>query len=187
MKHLYLKELPKYEHLLEATKLFPEMDPSALEVYLYLLRAGDESYRVKSGLMESHNISGGRFGVLMSLFKKGAECSNHQDKTAAQLAEDTDVTRATMTGLIDTLEKDGYVTREPHPEDRRAVIVNITESGNEVMEALLPEFFRIKSELMSPLSESERKTLVKLLSKIIEKAKTMPSTPEDSIPDEQTK
>jgi DNA-binding MarR family transcriptional regulator len=175
MKHLFLKELPKYEHLLEASQQYPELDPSAMEVYLYLLRAGDESVRVKGDIMERHNLSAGRFSVLMALIDKGPSCSDFQNKTAAQLAEEADVTRATMTGLIDTLEKDGYVKRYPHPEDRRAVIVKITEAGEAVMHSTLPDFFRIKSRLMETLSQDERKTLVSLLSKIIENAEKMPS------------
>ena len=42
MPFLLLKDLPRYECLLEVAKEFPELDPSACEAYLNLLRTGDE-------------------------------------------------------------------------------------------------------------------------------------------------
>jgi len=42
MPHLMLKDLPRYECLLEGAKKFPELDPSACEAYLNLLRTGDD-------------------------------------------------------------------------------------------------------------------------------------------------
>ena len=46
MPLLLLKDLPRYECLLEAAREFPDLDPSATEVFLNLLRTGDEAFRV---------------------------------------------------------------------------------------------------------------------------------------------
>ncbi len=168
MPHLLLKDLPRYECLLEAAHEFPDLDPSATAVFLHLLRAGDEAFRVVETHLAQHEISQGRFGVLMALW---GNCrrpgSQDQALTPAELAERTGVTRATITGLVDTLEAAGLVTRRPHAEDRRMMSVALTRRGENLLARIMPPHFRRMAWLMGPLSEAERKTFVRLLSKVI--------------------
>jgi DNA-binding MarR family transcriptional regulator len=49
------------------------------------------------------------------------------------LAEALSVTARNVTGLVDGLEETRYVTREPHPRDRRATLVTLTDHGTDVM------------------------------------------------------
>lgn len=179
MPHLLLKDLPRYDCLLEAAKEFPDLDPSAAEAFLHLLRTGDEAFGVTDKNLSEHSISHGRFGVLMLLWrseqqpadkmaaKEDCECG---PRTPAELADAAGVTRATMTGLVDTLERDGFVKREPDPTDRRTISVRLTAKGEKFLGEFLPGHFKLISELMTPLSESERKTLVRLLNKIQQQA-----------------
>lgn len=175
MPLLLLKDLPRYDCLLDAAKTFPDLDPSACEVFLYLLRAGDEAFRITDENLSAHHISQGRFSVLMLLLNKSVGCP--QPRTPAELADLCGVTRATMTGLIDTLERDGLVTREPDPVDRRMMSVKLTARGHERLSEVLPGHFRRMATLMSGLSEAERKTLVSLLLKILDRAATVGSQP----------
>jgi len=164
MPNLLLKDLPRYECLLEAAKEFPDLDPSACEAFLHLLRAGDESARVVETQLAKHNISQGRFSVLMILANR---CSGDVSTLGpAELAEAVGVSRATMTGLVDTLERDGLVTREPATTDRRMMIVCLTAKGREQLSAILPDHFKRMAWLMANLSEAERHSLVELLGKI---------------------
>ncbi|MBP7143255.1 MAG: MarR family transcriptional regulator [Opitutaceae bacterium] len=166
MPLLMLKDLPRYECLLKGATRFPDLDPSALEVYLHLLRTGDEVFRVTDAFLSANNISQGRFTVLMLLTQRDESCGNH--RTPAELAEMAGVTRATMTGLIDTLERDGFVKREPDPNDRRMMLVNLTPIGEAFLARFLPEHFRRTAALMTKLTEAERKTLVQLLGKVLQ-------------------
>ena len=174
MPLLMLKDLPRYERLLEASKQYPDLDPSACEVFMNLLRTGDEVFRLMHAHYHGHSISQGRFVVLLLLFDQLAGCSSAH--TPAELAEKAGVTRATMTGLIDTLERDGLVHREPDLVDRRMLSVILTKKGDAFIKALLPVHFRRITELMSPLNENERKTLKRLLNKIIERTAALAST-----------
>ncbi len=168
MPNLLLKDLPRYECLLEAAKEFPDLDPSACEAFLHLLRAGDESARVVETQLAQHNISQGRFSVLMILANR---CGGDVPALGpAELAEAAGVSRATMTGLIDTLERDGLVTREPATVDRRMMSVCLTAKGREILTAILPDHFKRMAWLMATLSESERRDLVQLLGKIQQQA-----------------
>lgn len=170
MPFLLLKDIPRYDCLQEAAQRFPDLDPSACELYLQLLRTGDEVSKAQQDYLGQHNISQGRFTVLMLLMRAaaGGPCMAGLDPcNPAELAERAGVTRATMTGLIDTLEKDGYVKREPDPSDRRMMAVRLTPKGDAFMRGILPGYFRRISRLMGELNEAERRTLVQLLTKIL--------------------
>ena len=181
MPLLLLKELPRYECLLAGAKEFPDLDPSACEVFLHLLRTGDEVFGVAERNLTDHNISHGRFSVLMLLWNPAHRRAMPASagpcvpgpRTPAELAEAAGVTRATMTGLIDTLERDGLVRREPDPDDRRMMSVRLTAKAESLMQTMLPDHFRIMARLISPLSEPERTTLVSLLNKILQHASTL--------------
>jgi DNA-binding MarR family transcriptional regulator len=184
VRHLPIKDLPRYECLLEAATEFPDLDPSATEAFLHLLRTGDEVARVVQSQLRNHEVSPGRFGVLMALWGKCQRAKHHEEETSpcltpAELADRSGVTRATMTGLIDTLVRDGLVRRDPHPDDRRMMSVQLTERGTALVRAILPNHFREMAWLLQPLSESERQTLVRLLSKIQQRAAERPSVPAD--------
>lgn len=181
MAFLLLKELPRYECLLEAAKTLPDLDPSACEVHLHLLRCGDLAGHVGSSYLHRCNLSPGRFSVLMLLANKCSGDTTPVSRTPAELADMGGVTRATMTGLIDTLERDGMVTRQPDLADRRMMSVAITDKGIEHLKTILPDHFRRMAALMSPLTEAERHTLVRLLGKIIAQAGTIePAAPDDA-------
>jgi len=166
-----LKDLPRYECLLGAAREFPDLDPSATEVFLNLLRTGDEAFRVVEAHLARHDITQGRFGVLMALWAcGGTKAVGSGSLSPAVLAERTGVTRATITGLVDTLERDGLVVRSPDPEDRRMLSVGITPRGEKLLRKILPSHFRQMAWLMEPLSESDRKTLVRLLTKVLQRA-----------------
>lgn len=192
MPLLLLKDLPRYECIVEGAKIFPDLDPTACEVFMHLLRAGDEVFSVVERNLTEHNISQGRFSVLMLLWNPAQRrlggfcadaCQGHSPRTPAELAEAAGVTRATMTGLIDTLERDGLVRREPDPNDRRMMSVLLTPKAETFLTDLLPAHFQIMARLMAALSENERKTLVRLLTKILQTASELaaparPTSPE---------
>jgi DNA-binding MarR family transcriptional regulator len=158
---LLLKEVPQYECLLEGAKRYPDLDPSAVEAFLHLIRTSNDVAEAFDRVHAGHNISRGRFGVLMLL--------NHDPGTPASpadLAARANVTRATMTGLVDTLERDGFVKREPAPDDRRMMLVRLTPAGIRFIDKVLPDYLRRIAAVMAGTSVGERRTFVNLLAKI---------------------
>ena len=163
MPLLMLKDVPKYDCLLHAAERYPAFDPTANEVFLHLLRTADLVFEETNQFLTQHNISQGRFTVMMLLHRPWVESC-----TPASLADESGVTRATMTGLIDTLEKDGMVARQADTHDRRTIHVRLTEQGRATLEAMLPDYFRCVSRILQPLNQRERKELVRLLQKLQE-------------------
>jgi len=178
MPRLLLKNIPRYECLLEASKKCPELDPSACEAFLHLLRTGDEAFLYTEENLTRHGISHGRFGVLMLLWGNCQNPSaNTHGMTPAELADDSNVARATMTGLIDTLVRDGFVKRTADTDDRRMMRVALTGKAQKFLERLMPGHFQRMAAIMDPLNQTERKTLVSLLNKVLQNASSLNSVP----------
>ena len=70
-------------------------------------------------------------------------------------------------------DRDGFVHREPAPNDRRMMSVSITPKGEMFLRDFLPGHFKVTAAIMSSLTEAERKTLVRLLVKIQEQVATL--------------
>jgi DNA-binding MarR family transcriptional regulator len=76
------------------------------------------------------------------------------------------VTRATMTGLLDSLERRGYLRRVPNPDDRRSLLVEITPRGGRIADELRRVIHAAEAGWLEPLSATERRTLVRLMHKL---------------------
>ena len=156
-----LSGLPKYEVFLEEAKRYPGLDATACYTYLQLLRTGDELLALDEQILNSYGTRHGRFNLLMMLTK-----CHHGDATPASLAEKTGVTSATISGLLDGLEKDGMIERRPDPQDRRLIRINLTPAGKSFVDGILPGYTRWLSSIVEPLNTEERQHLVTLLEKI---------------------
>lgn len=91
-----------------------------------LLNEDLEQHAVRDGLTPS------RLPVLWIVSTGGPQ-------TQRQLADALDVSPRNITGLVDALARDGFVTREPHPRDRRATLVTLTAKGTQVAERMARE------------------------------------------------
>ena len=84
---------------------------------------------------------------------------------SSELADHASVSRATITGLLDTLEKAGFVERNADPRDRRASCVKITPKGGALLRKVQPLLIRWTEGILSALSVREQGQLVNLLQK----------------------
>jgi MarR family transcriptional regulator, negative regulator of the multidrug operon emrRAB len=156
-----LKGLPRYEVFREGLSSSLEIDPSACYTFLRLLHFGDELLSREEEFLAPWGTSPGRFHLLMVLMHCPEGASN-----PAALAEWKGVSRATITGLLDGLEKDGLIQRQADPSDRRLIRVNLTDAGREFLEKITPTYAQWLTDIVGPLSEEERRQLVSLLEKV---------------------
>jgi DNA-binding MarR family transcriptional regulator len=144
----------------ELEREFPGADHRATAVVINLVRA--ESL-VEAALARSFRRVGltpATFNVLMILRGAGEPLCPYQ------IGERLLVTRGTVTGLLDSLEKQGLVRRVPHPEDRRMLLIEMTPKANSLLDRMLPGHFSGEKQMMSCLSAREKDLLVELLGKI---------------------
>lgn len=91
----------------------------------------------------------------------------HDGLTQAELARRQRVEAPSMSGMVDRLVRAGYVTREPHPEDRRSVCVFITDAGREIVDQSHLIAQRVHDEVFADLTPEDEATLVALLDKVL--------------------
>ena len=76
------------------------------------------------------------------------------------------VTTGTMTMLLDTLQRRGLIRRIPHPGDRRKLLIDLTDAGRTVVDALLPRMHAGNRDIFSTLSEADREAFIQSLGRV---------------------
>ncbi|WP_448004254.1 MarR family winged helix-turn-helix transcriptional regulator [Agromyces bauzanensis] len=76
--------------------------------------------------------------------------------TQHALATRLGVSPRNITGLVDALEANGYVTRSPHPTDRRATIVSLAASARLLMQRMQREHAELSAELLGAVAPADR-------------------------------
>ncbi len=121
---------------------------------------------MERSVLSQQDLSWSAFVVLFVLRVWGGQESRH-------LAAEAGITPATLTGVVDTLVKRNLVTRKPHPEDGRRVMVVPTRQGKRVVDAVMPAFNKEEAAVTAGLSEGERERLAKSLRQILRTVETL--------------
>jgi DNA-binding MarR family transcriptional regulator len=72
-----------------------------------------------------------------------------------------------MSNRLDRLEKSRLIVRGPHPEDRRGVVVQLTEKGRALIDEAVTAHVANEHEVLSVLTREEQDRLAELLEKLI--------------------
>ena len=89
-----------------------------------------------------------------------------------EIAERLIVSRATVTGLVDSLESRGLAQRRPHPTDRRMLLVAITDKGRQRAEEFRPIVHRHHRIWFEVLDDRETGQLTRLLERVQDKLRS---------------
>jgi DNA-binding MarR family transcriptional regulator len=87
------------------------------------------------------------------------------------------VTSGTMTSLLDRLETKGLVRRTSHPDDRRKILVQITDLGRDILDLVLPLTHAFSRALFSALSNNQQEELIEMLTRIRSRVQELRSAP----------
>jgi DNA-binding MarR family transcriptional regulator len=82
---------------------------------------------------------------------------------AGQVSAEMHVSTATMTSVLDTLERNGHIFRQPDPADRRRVLADITPAAQALLDQVLPAVQQLATATLSPLSDQTLHTLLQAL------------------------
>lgn len=138
----------------------PGANKLAAECVVNLIRAENLVAAELDRLFRSHGLTGPGFNVLMIIEGAARPLSPYE------IGERRLVTRGTVTGLLDTLEKQRLVRRTPHPDDRRMLLIELTDQGRALLAEVSDELFPAQTDMMSALSDRQKDILVRLLSKL---------------------
>ncbi|HYQ63636.1 MarR family transcriptional regulator [Actinophytocola sp.] len=110
--------------------------------------------------LEPYNVNGRELAVLVML-------AGREPESQQQAAKRLDVDRTTMVALLDTLEGKGLVSRHPQPEDRRRNVVELTPTGQLLLEKAAAAHDEAEREFLSPLDPQTARQLRSALRALI--------------------
>lgn len=137
----------------------PEGSVRATEAVMNTMRTADLLFDRIGRLLRPLGVSAAG-GLVLGILRDLGPMS------PSEIGERLIVTRATVTGLIDSLERRGFVERRPNPADRRSLIVEITPEGLTVLQRVRTLVHAREKAWMSSLSEAELETYIGLLQRI---------------------
>jgi len=152
----------------EFEELYPGGSRSATECAMNLVRAGDLIVGRIADVLRRFDLTPAGGLVLSILADADAPLPPHE------IGERLIVTRATVTGLVDSLERRGYVRRTAHPDDGRMLLVELTPKGRRVAYRFRPVVHERERVWFDDLSENDRATLLRLLGRIQEHFASLP-------------
>lgn len=142
-------------------KHYPGASPTATEAAMNLVRTADLLVKRISDLVQPFGLSPSSALALSIIADEEVPLPPNE------IAERLIISRATITGLLDSLERRGYVRRMPHSSDRRMLLIEPTESGRNVAyEFRLVVHRQQKEWLAAALTESEQGQLVDTLHRL---------------------
>ncbi|MBJ6759939.1 MarR family transcriptional regulator [Myxococcaceae bacterium JPH2] len=93
-----------------------------------------------------------------------------------QLAELAHVEQPTMAALLTRMERDGLITREPHPSDKRASQIVLSAKAKARVPAAKEQLWEVAEQATAGFTARERATLISLMRRMVE---NLDATPED--------
>ena len=95
--------------------------------------------------------------------------AQHGAMTQRELSEALRCSPRNVTSLVDALEEDGFVARRPHPTDRRATLVELTERGGAATAGWQAGYGQLAAVLFADLEPSELRRFVATLDRVLER------------------
>lgn len=132
----------------------------SVEILLNFIATYDVLMGHFSKRMSAYGLSPAMFNVLMIL-SRGSEKKFKQHDISKLLL----VSRANVTGLMNTLVRKGLAKREPDEKDHRAWRITITEKGKTLLETYLPHHYAEVFRIFSGFNPAEKKELNRLICK----------------------
>jgi DNA-binding MarR family transcriptional regulator len=155
---------PVTEHVRWAVANWPQIDPEVEGIVTRvdkLHRHFQEAFRASLG---EAGLTKEEWKVLMAL--------HDSVRSHGWLCQDLDVSTGAMTNRLDKLERRDLIRRAPDPQDRRGVLLELTETGASQLEDYIEAGARRERELLDDLTAADKRELNRLMSKLLASLQT---------------
>lgn len=132
------------------------------QVTARISRVGQHVARRQEETFGRFGLNRGEVGVLSALRVSGPD-----RLSPTQLFKGLMLSSAGMTSRLDRLERRGFVRRAPDPEDRRGVLIELTDEGRAVLDEAVAANTKLERELLAGLDDRESEQLGVLLRKLL--------------------
>jgi DNA-binding MarR family transcriptional regulator len=142
---------------------FPDGDATCTELFATLYRAGSALWdELERCMIDTFEVTNADMLNAIAVIE-GSE----EPITPGEIGERLYKSSASVTAILDVLERRGWVRRAPNPNDRRSIFVEVTKDGQAVADQLLPGIRKLELAILSDLTPAERKTMLRLLGKVL--------------------
>jgi DNA-binding MarR family transcriptional regulator len=141
----------------------PDLDIEPLHVLSRVSRLARHLDRARRAVFAAHDMESWEFDVLTALRRAGPP----YELSPGRLLRATLVTSGTMTNRIDRLEGAGLVMRHPDPQDKRGVLVRLTDAGRTRVDTAFDDLITRERHLLASLTPGDRHTLAELLRSLL--------------------
>lgn len=131
----------------------------SLKAFVVIMKASRTLEEITKKDIKKHGMRTSDFTILEALYHKGKQ-------TIREISEAVLINTGSITYVIDKLENNGLLTRSNSPDDRRAVYIEITDKGKEIMDDIFPKHQRVIEELFDGISEEEKQTVINVLKQV---------------------
>jgi DNA-binding MarR family transcriptional regulator len=137
----------------------------ANQVILNLVQTANSLTKIADRFFKPYNLTTAQYNVLVILKNTKIELSQYE------LSSRLVVSRSDITGIVDRLEKCGYIKRVPHQYDRRINLLRIMKKGKVLVEHLEEKYFQRVETIVGNLSLSDLRQLEQFINQIHNAAK----------------
>lgn len=109
-------------------------------------------------------FSPGQFPILLELWSEDG-------LTQKQLLERVDIEQATMANTLSRMERDGLVERRPHPSDKRAQLIFLTDKAAAIQAEAIEAAMAADTDLLKDFRSFERELLLEYIRRILENSR----------------
>jgi len=131
------------------------------EALLSLVRTSALMQKLSDRFFSRFGLTDVQFNILMILKEHGSAGLSQQE-----LSEHLIVTKSNVVGLIDRLERSGYVKRMSHPSDRRFNQIVLTPKGGKLELKIEESYFAEVDKMMNALTTSQKKAVIQAMETI---------------------
>ncbi|MCF3934508.1 MarR family transcriptional regulator [Acuticoccus sp. M5D2P5] len=108
------------------------------------------------------------FGLVAGQFPVLLELWDTDGLTQKELVERTDVEQATMANTLARMERDGLIRRTPHPSDRRAQLVWLSDRAKMIKDPVISAAIEQNDIALGRLSDAEQELFIALLRRVVD-------------------
>ncbi len=144
-----------------------DLDNSAMRVVSNIYRASTAvRNHLEQTALRDTGLTWTGFVVLWVIWIWGESESRH-------VAEEAGISKATLSGVVKTLESYRYIQRRRHASDGRRIVIQMSPAGRRLMKSLIPDFNQQETFVVRGLTEEQRSDLTGSLRRIVEQLETV--------------
>jgi DNA-binding MarR family transcriptional regulator len=153
--------LPNKAQIERIKSQYPDLDVTSVMSFLVLLRTATELSTALDKSLMKHGLLRNRWLILVMLIRE-----EKRELSPTEMKKALGVTGATLSSLLEGLDRDGLVKIATCTEDRRTHKVMLTQKGVKLLDKVMPSYYQSISKVFADISTKQHDELLKTLDAI---------------------